>query len=138
MLVLMWIFGLLAMVMCQPFYGLEKQILYGFQDPDEIQWRPDDMTKMKRVSRRLNLLGLNARFTDPFRLRMIKKKIRSVQLGNDFICGTMMMDCPEQMVIRMGRLNATLQWSSNLLPEVEELIASQLGIMCAVFTLPSS
>ncbi|KAE9411982.1 hypothetical protein Angca_001749, partial [Angiostrongylus cantonensis] len=41
-----------------------------------------DMTKMKRVSRRLNLLGLNARFTDPFRLRMIKKKIRSVQLGN--------------------------------------------------------
>ncbi|VDM61996.1 unnamed protein product [Angiostrongylus costaricensis] len=41
MLVLVWVFGLLAMVMCQPFYGLEKQILYGFQDPDEIQWRPD-------------------------------------------------------------------------------------------------
>lgn len=30
----------------------------------------------------LNLIGLNSRFTDPFRQRMIKKKIRSVRMEN--------------------------------------------------------
>ncbi|KJH48892.1 hypothetical protein DICVIV_04967 [Dictyocaulus viviparus] len=105
--VLVLLFALLAMVVCQPFYGLEKQILYGFQDPDEIQWSPErekeekreeegggksieeghkrvsDTVMAKRGGRLLNLIGLNSRFTDPFRQRMMKKKIRSVQMNND-------------------------------------------------------
>uniref|UniRef100_A0A0N4WDQ6 Ovule protein n=1 Tax=Haemonchus placei TaxID=6290 RepID=A0A0N4WDQ6_HAEPC len=28
-------------ISCQPLYGLEKQVLYGLQDPDEIQWFPE-------------------------------------------------------------------------------------------------
>ncbi|KAK6748576.1 hypothetical protein RB195_001290 [Necator americanus] len=81
--VLVWLFAFFAAVMCQPLYGLEKQILYGFQDPDEIQWRGDgnEITAVKR-GRLLNLIGLNSRFTDPFRQRMIKKKIRSVRMDN--------------------------------------------------------
>ncbi|VDO69333.1 unnamed protein product [Heligmosomoides polygyrus] len=81
---LVWLFALLAMVACQPLNGLEKQILYGFQDPDELQWSPEDgeVFLQKRGGRLLNLIGLNSRFTDPFRQRMIKKKIRSVRMEN--------------------------------------------------------
>ncbi|VDL78915.1 unnamed protein product [Nippostrongylus brasiliensis] len=81
MLLFVWLFALLPLAVLQPLYGLEKQILYGFQDPDEIQWSPEhvDALVTKRGGRLLNLIGLNSRFTDPFRVRMIKKKIRSVQ-----------------------------------------------------------
>ncbi|KAL6740027.1 hypothetical protein Aduo_013417 [Ancylostoma duodenale] len=84
--ILVWLFALLAAVMCQPLYGLEKQLLYGFQDPEEIQWRGDanEITAVKR-GRLLNLIGLNSRFTDPFRQRMIKKKIRSVRMDDDHL-----------------------------------------------------
>ncbi|EYC29618.1 hypothetical protein Y032_0006g3074 [Ancylostoma ceylanicum] len=44
----------------------------------------NEITAVKR-GRLLNLIGLNSRFTDPFRQRMIKKKIRSVRMDNDHL-----------------------------------------------------
>ncbi|XGW31654.1 hypothetical protein V3C99_010089 [Haemonchus contortus] len=79
---LIWLFALVAMVACQPLYGLEKQLLYDLQNPDDIQWSPENYVS-KRGGRLLNLIGLNSRFTDPFRQRMMKKKIRSVRMASD-------------------------------------------------------
>uniref|UniRef100_A0A1I7WXI8 Uncharacterized protein n=1 Tax=Heterorhabditis bacteriophora TaxID=37862 RepID=A0A1I7WXI8_HETBA len=39
--IFIWLTTLLTLVISQPLFGLEKQILYGFQDPDEIQWLPE-------------------------------------------------------------------------------------------------
>ncbi|RCN50041.1 hypothetical protein ANCCAN_03871 [Ancylostoma caninum] len=44
----------------------------------------NEITAIKR-GRLLNLIGLNSRFTDPFRQRMIKKKIRSVRMDDDHL-----------------------------------------------------
>ncbi|CAI2350935.1 unnamed protein product [Caenorhabditis sp. 36 PRJEB53466] len=63
---------LLGCVASQPLFGLEKQLLYSFQDPDEFEI-------INKRSPLLSLVGSNVRFTEPFRNRVLnKKKIRSV------------------------------------------------------------
>ncbi|CAJ0601175.1 unnamed protein product [Cylicocyclus nassatus] len=82
---LLWLLALFTTVMCQPLFDIEKQ-LYGLQEPQQLQMYDDvnGLTAVKR-GRLLNLIGLNSRFTDPFRQRMIKKKIRSVRMDNEHI-----------------------------------------------------
>uniref|UniRef100_A0A1I7ULU3 Uncharacterized protein n=1 Tax=Caenorhabditis tropicalis TaxID=1561998 RepID=A0A1I7ULU3_9PELO len=68
----------LVFVASQPLFGLEKQLLYSFQDPDEFEI-------INKRSPLLSLVGSNVRFTEPFRNRVLnKKKIRSVPSTPDF------------------------------------------------------
>ncbi|CAD6192723.1 unnamed protein product [Caenorhabditis auriculariae] len=84
-----WLLLLLAVaVASQPLFGLEKQLLYSFQDPDEFEVIPQ-----KRVPL-LNLFGPNSRFTDPFRNRIYKKKIRSVQPNDPILLPCGKEECP--------------------------------------------
>ncbi|CAL2041447.1 unnamed protein product [Caenorhabditis brenneri] len=69
---------ILGFVVSQPLFGLEKQLLYSFQDPDEFEI-------INKRSPLLSLVGSNVRFTEPFRNRVLnKKKIRSVDAKPDF------------------------------------------------------
>ncbi|KAF1758667.1 hypothetical protein GCK72_015126 [Caenorhabditis remanei] len=62
----------LGFVASQPLSGLEKQLLYMFEDPEEFEF-------INKRSPLLSLVGSNVRFTEPFRNRVLnKKKIRSV------------------------------------------------------------
>lgn len=88
--VLSWLLlMLLGFVASQPLVGLEKQLLYSFQDPDEvisvspvamlIDSFQFEIISAKKRSPLLSLVGSNVRFTEPFRNRVLnKKKIRSV------------------------------------------------------------
>uniref|UniRef100_A0A8R1DNE2 Uncharacterized protein n=1 Tax=Caenorhabditis japonica TaxID=281687 RepID=A0A8R1DNE2_CAEJA len=65
---------ILGFAASQPLFGLEKQLLYSFQDPDEFE-----VISANKRSPLLSLVGSNVRFTEPFRNRVLnKKKIRSV------------------------------------------------------------
>ncbi|CCD68514.1 Neuropeptide-Like Protein [Caenorhabditis elegans] len=68
---------ILGIVSSQPLFGLEKQLLYSFQDPDEFEI-------INKRSPLLSLVGSNVRFTEPFWQRVQnKKKIRSVAVDAD-------------------------------------------------------
>ncbi|PIC36178.1 hypothetical protein B9Z55_015270 [Caenorhabditis nigoni] len=71
--VVAWLLAfILGFAASQPLFGLEKQLLYSFQDPDEFEI-------INKRSPLLSLVGSNVRFTEPFRNRVLnKKKIRSV------------------------------------------------------------
>ncbi|CAP38123.1 Protein CBG21268 [Caenorhabditis briggsae] len=76
--VVAWLLAfILGFAASQPLFGLEKQLLYSFQDPDEFEI-------INKRSPLLSLVGSNVRFTEPFRNRVLNKKIRSVDARPDF------------------------------------------------------
>ncbi|CAI5447186.1 unnamed protein product [Caenorhabditis angaria] len=82
--------AILGMVYSQPLFGLEKQLLYSFQDPDEFEI-------INKRSPLLSLVGSNMRFTEPFRQRiqLNKKKIRSVKVDDPILLPCSKNECPQ-------------------------------------------
>ncbi|CAB3406604.1 unnamed protein product [Caenorhabditis bovis] len=81
---------LVAAVATQPLFGLEKQLLYSFQDPDEFE-----IIAANKRAPLLNLVGSNVRFTEPFKNRILKKKIRSVQVDDKLLAPCPKEECPQ-------------------------------------------